>query len=118
MVDTTRLTTTSEVLVRLERQAATFENPRRIISDRGTAFTSNDFEDYCRRENIQHILITMRVPRSNGQVERVNCTLIPLSTLKPKEGFKYLNTAQLYLNITPHRSIGTTPFRLLFGSHA
>jgi len=118
----TKSTTTAEVLVRLEKQAATFGNPRRIISDRGTAFTSNDFEDYCRRENIQHVLTTTGVPRSNGQVERVNRTLIPLLTKlsapKPKEWFKYLNAAQLYLNTTPHRSIGMTPFRLLFGSHA
>lgn len=54
----TKSTTMAEVLARLEKQAAIFGNPRRIISDRGTAFTSNDFEDYCRRENIQHVLTT------------------------------------------------------------
>ena len=52
----------------------------------------------------------------------MNRTLIPLITKlsapKPKEWFKYLSTAQLFLNTTPHRSIGVTPFRLLFGVHA
>jgi len=46
-----------------------FGNPRRIISDRGVAFASNDFQSYCREENIEHVLITTGMPRSNGQVE-------------------------------------------------
>lgn len=116
----TKSTTIAEVLDRLTKQAATFGNPRRIVSDRGTAFTSNDLEAYCNNEKIQHVLITTGIPRANGQVERVR-TLIPLLTKlsapKPEEWFKYLSTAQLYLNTTPHRSIGMTPFRLLFGAH-
>ena len=118
----TRSTTTAEVLDRLKKQAVIFGNPRRIISDKGTAFTSKDFEDYCSHEKIHHILTTTGIPRANGQVERVNRTLIPLLTKlsapKPEEWFKYLSTAQLFLNTTPHRSIGMTPFRLLFGAHA
>ena len=36
---------------------------------------------------------------------------------RPEEWYKYLNLAQKYLNATPNRSIGTTPFHLLFGAH-
>lgn len=43
----TRSTDTAEVINRLTNQASIFGNPRRIISDRGTAFTSNDFQEYC-----------------------------------------------------------------------
>ena len=114
----TRSTTTAEVLDRLKKQVVIFGNPRRIISDKGTAFTSKDTS----HEKIHNILTTTGVPRANGQVERVNRTLIPLLTKlsapKPEEWFKYLSTAQLFLNTTPHRSIGVTPFRLLFGVHA
>jgi len=117
---TTKSTSTQEVLARLRKQAAIFCNPRRIISDRGTAFTSSEFKEYCRTENIEHILVTTGVPRGNGQVERVNRTLIPLLTKlaapRPHEWFKYVEVAQQYLNTAPHRSLGTSPFRVLLGT--
>jgi hypothetical protein len=34
-----------------------------------------------------------------------------------RDYFKHLDLAQLYINCASHRSIGTTPFRLLFGAH-
>lgn len=49
-----RSTTTAEVIDRLGKQSNIFGNPRRIISNRGTAFTSHEFEQYCKDENIQH----------------------------------------------------------------
>lgn len=59
------------------------------------------------------------VPRGNGQVERANRTVIPLITKlsapKPDKWFKHLDTAQLYLNATTHRSIGMSPFNVLLG---
>ena len=44
----TKSTSTAEVLARLKKQATIFCNPRRIISDRSTAFMSSEFRDYCR----------------------------------------------------------------------
>lgn len=117
----TRSTDTASVLDRLQKQSMTFGNPRRIITDRGTAFTSSAFSDYCKEEDIQHIKITTGVPRSNGQVERVNRTIIPLLTKlsapKPEEWYKHLSVVQRYLNATPHRSTGKSPFKLLFGTN-
>lgn len=118
----TRSTGAGEVITRLRKQAAVFGNPYRIISDRGAAFTSEEFAKYCEDEKIQHQLITTGVPRGNGQVERVNRTLLPLLTKlahpKREEWYRYLELAQQCLNVTMHRSIGTTPFRVLFGTHA
>ncbi|GFU20354.1 transposon Tf2-6 polyprotein [Trichonephila clavipes] len=54
--------------------------PSEIISDRGSAFTSKLFNDYCDEENIQHLQIATDVPRGNGQVERIHRTLIPVLT--------------------------------------
>lgn len=117
----TKTTNSAEVITCLKKQALIFGNPVRIISDRGTSFTSDAFKDYCNSENILHVLITTGIPRANGQVERINRTLIPLltklSSPKPEEWYKYLGVAQKYLNATPHRSINTTPFHLLFGTH-
>ncbi|GFT29547.1 pro-Pol polyprotein [Trichonephila clavipes] len=44
-------------LEKLKQQQKTFGNPIRIISDRGSAFTSKLFNDYCDEENIQHLQI-------------------------------------------------------------
>jgi len=117
----TKSTDTAEVLDRLRKQSTIFGNPRRIISDRGVAFTANAFKDYCSEEKIQHLLITTGIPRGNGQVERINRTLIPLltklSTPKPEEWFKFLDIAQKYLNATFSRSTSRTPYQLMFGTH-
>lgn len=89
----TKSTGTVEVLDRLKQQAVI--RKRRIIPDRGTAFTANDFREYCKQENIQHVLTTTGIPRANGQVERVNRTLISLLTKlaapKPEEWYRYLS---------------------------
>uniref|UniRef100_A0A0A1WLR9 RNA-directed DNA polymerase n=1 Tax=Zeugodacus cucurbitae TaxID=28588 RepID=A0A0A1WLR9_ZEUCU len=42
------------VIDRLGKQAAIFGNPRRIITDRGAAFTSQVFKNYCSEQGIQH----------------------------------------------------------------
>ncbi|GFY39540.1 integrase catalytic domain-containing protein [Trichonephila inaurata madagascariensis] len=43
-------------LEKLKLQQKTFGNPVRIITDRGSAFTSKElFNDYCTEENIQHL---------------------------------------------------------------
>lgn len=116
----TKTTKTAEVVEKLMEQAAIFGNPRRIISDRGTAFTSAEFANYCKDEGIEHSLIVTGVPRGNGQVERVNRTLIPilakLSVDNPGEWHRYVDRAQQYLNHIPSRAIGMAPFTLLFGT--
>lgn len=76
----TKTTTADETISKLKNQATTFGNPRRVISDRGAAFTSNAFQEYCKSENIEHVLITSGVPRANGQVERINRVIIPVLT--------------------------------------
>uniref|UniRef100_A0A6P7GF93 Uncharacterized protein K02A2.6-like n=1 Tax=Diabrotica virgifera virgifera TaxID=50390 RepID=A0A6P7GF93_DIAVI len=115
----TKSTTTKEVISCLEKQRRIFGNPSRMITDRGTAFRSEEFERYCQEENIQHVLITTGVPRGNGPVERVNRTIIAvltkLSLEEPTKGYKNVDRVQSALNSTYQRSIGTTPFEVLVG---
>lgn len=116
----TKSTSSTEVINRLKKQSVSFGNPRRITSDRGTAFTAGAFEDYCNQESIHHIRITTGIPQANGQVKRVNRTLIPLLTKlsapTPDEWYKHLETAQKYLNATLNRSTNVTPYYLPFGT--
>lgn len=66
-----RTTSTAEDLACLRKQSRVFGNPRRIISGRGSAFTStNDFREYYKEEGVQHILTTTVMTRANRQVER------------------------------------------------
>jgi transposase InsO family protein len=115
-----KTTSTAEVIDKLVKQSAIFGNPRRIVSDQGSAFTSHDFKEYCKDEGIEHTTIVTGVPRGNGQIERVNRTLIPLLTKltipNPAEWHKYVEKAQRYLNNVPSRSTGMSPFYLLFGT--
>ncbi|GFX94851.1 transposon Tf2-8 polyprotein [Trichonephila clavipes] len=58
----TKSTTAQEAIERLKLQQKTFGNPSRVINDKGGAFKSKEFEDYCADEQI-----TTGVPRGNGQ---------------------------------------------------
>ncbi|GFS88226.1 hypothetical protein TNCV_3149861 [Trichonephila clavipes] len=106
-------------LEKLKQQQKTFRNPIRINSDRGSAFTSKLFNDYCDEENIQHLQIATGVPRGNGQVERIHRTLIPvltkLSLDDSTKWYKYVDRLQRILNSTISRSTKWTPFELLVG---
>ncbi|GFX00525.1 retrovirus-related Pol polyprotein from transposon 17.6 [Trichonephila clavipes] len=106
-------------LEKLKQQQKTFGNPIRMISDRGSAFTSKLFNDYCDEVNIQHLQIATGVPRGNGQVERIHGTLIPvltkLSLDDSTKWYKYVDRLQRILNSTISRSTKWTPFELVVG---
>ncbi|GFX19872.1 transposon Tf2-6 polyprotein [Trichonephila clavipes] len=103
----------------ISKESIPLSNPIRIISDRGSAFTSKLFNDYCDEENIQHLQIATGVPRGNGQVERIHRTLIPvltkLSLDDSTKWYKYVDRLQRILNSTISRSTKWTPFELLVG---
>lgn len=115
----TKGTGSEEVLDRLRKQASIFGNPKKIISDRGTAFTSNAFENYCKEQDIVHLLITTGVPRGNGQVERINRILVPILTKLCLENaglwYRYVDKVQQIINNTPPRSTKISPFKILTG---
>lgn len=115
----TKTTNAKEVLDKMNFQQQTFGNPRRIVSDKGAAFTSENFEKYCEEEKIEHIKTTTGMPRANGQVERINRAIIAVLTKMsiedPSKWYKHVSALQRSLNSTYNRSIASTPFKLLFG---
>ena len=68
----TKSRTTAEVIKRLKERQKVFGNPKRFISNRRTAFTSDEFSQYCEKEGTQHCRITTGTLQSNGQIEWVN----------------------------------------------
>lgn len=115
----TKTTNSTEVVKCLEVQQNVFGSPRRIVSDHGSAFTSTIFNDYCEENEIEHIKTTVGVPRGNGQIERLNTSIISVLTKlcvdSPHKWFKHLPVLQTALNGTYNRSIGRTPFEVLIG---
>ena len=116
---TTKSTDAKSVIDCLEKQSAVFGNPVRIVSARGAAFTSHAFKEYCKDENIQHLLIATGVPRGNGQVERMHKIIVPmiskLCSEDPKSWYKHVRRVQTMINSTVSRSTQYSPFRLLTG---
>ena len=116
----TKSTTTKEVTDKLNVQKNVFGNPKQIISDRGTAFTSEECKEYCNQEGIKHMTVTTGLPRANGQVERLNRTIISvltkLSLDDASKWYRHVNSLQQIINSTYHRSINMSPFESLFGT--
>lgn len=61
-------TGTDEVIEILKGLFSVFGLPSRIISDRGTAFTSNNFNQFISEARIKHVKTAVASPWANGQV--------------------------------------------------
>ncbi|XP_055931873.1 uncharacterized protein K02A2.6-like [Argiope bruennichi] len=112
-------TSSQNAIEKLKQQEIAFGNPNRIVTDKGSAFASKEFQEYCDTEKIQHLSITTGIPRGNGQVEKNHGTIIPvlakLSIDDTTKWFKFVPAVQKTLNSTVSRSTQRTPFELLAG---
>ncbi|KAF8794774.1 Transposon Ty3-I Gag-Pol polyprotein like [Argiope bruennichi] len=111
---------TKNVLKYLDEFTNDFGCPRRIVTDRGSCFSSSLFEDYCKQFGIKHTLNSSQRPQANGQVERINRILIPMisssvQTESHKDWDKILPQVQRCINWSPSKSTGKPPFELLYG---
>lgn len=113
-------TSTKEVCRALDKYFEFYSRPARIISDRGTCFTSSEFSEFLESRNIQHVKNAVASPQANGQVERVNRVLKNMlgkltEPLQHSDWTRQLKHVEYALNNTVQRSISTTPSQLLFG---
>ncbi|KAK2578126.1 hypothetical protein KPH14_000866 [Odynerus spinipes] len=120
ILEAVRSTKTKYVIKALLTIFAIFGVPTRIITDRGSAFTSHSFEAFCKEYGIKHVLNAVATPRANGQCERVNRTLLDaLATTCAGESEdawdESVKKVQSALNNTINRSTRSTPSRLLYG---
>lgn len=95
-----------------------FGNPSKVISDRGKAFTSRYFKQFAEECQFKHVLNAIASPRSNGQVERVNRTLLNgLNTMSESECTWDTKVPDIVwgINNTPNATTGFSPFSLMFG---
>lgn len=113
-------TSSKETICALKRYFSEYSRPRIIVSDRGTAITSGEFEEFCEEMNVQHILNAVASPQSNGQVERVNRVLNKImakvtDTIDHANWKGKLAEIEFALNNTVHCTTKQTPSQMLFG---
>jgi transposase InsO family protein len=103
-----------------------FGVPNRVITDNGTQFTSQYFQEYCEDMGIQLCFASVAHPRSNGQVERANAEILRGLKIRTycdleKHGARWIEELPSVLwgnRTTPSRATGETPFFLVYGAEA
>jgi len=112
-----KTTATRETIRCLKEYFNAYSRPKILISDRGTSFTSSEFEEFMSEMNIKHIKIATDSPQANGQVERYNRILAPAigKLYDGKDWHKALSEIEFTVNNTKNKATGETPSKLLFG---
>ena len=99
-----------------------FGAPDVIHTDQSSNFNSELMHDICRIFMIERTRTTPYHPQGNGQVERFNRviadTLSKYCAEKPQEWDVYLAYITFVYNTTVHRTIGATPYSMIFGREA
>lgn len=116
----TKSTTSKEVIVCLTQYFAYYSKPSVIVSDRGTAFTSSEFNEFIVENDIKHVKIATGSPQANGQIERVNRVVTPMlakitDSSVGDHWYKMLEEIEYALNNTIHKTTKEIPSKLLFG---
>lgn len=109
---------TKVVVKQLNTFALQFGLPRRIVCDRRTAFTSEQFRKYCQDEGVELHLGSVRHPQTNGQCERANSTILTvISTSIDKETNwdEKIAMMEFKLNNMFNKTTGKSPFQALYG---
>lgn len=114
-------TKTKSTIKILDQYFGLFGIPSRLISDRGSSFTSKAFKQFMNRLGIRHVMNSVATPRANGQVERYNRTILASLAVKnhncnEKEWDTHLQEIQLGLNTTINKATGKSPCEVLFGT--
>lgn len=114
----TRSTTSRETILYLNNLFSTFGSLSELVSDRATAFSSNEFAEFIIRNRVKHRMVAVAFPWANGMVERVN-RFLKSSLVKlidaPGEWRERLGALQYIINNTHHAVTKSTPAKLLLG---
>ena len=92
--------------------------PNTVLSDQGAQYMGVLVKQLCLRLGIQQIRTTPYHPQSNGSVERMHGTLVPmLRKLMTKDlaWDEQLKFALYAIRATPNRSTGFAPFEMIHG---
>lgn len=115
-VDIMTSATAQATIERLRRLFTVHGLPDTIVSDNGSAFTSQEFKEFVSSNGIKHVTTAPYHPASNGLAERA-VQVLKAGLRRNTEGsleFRLARTLFLY-RTTPHSTTGVTPAHLLMG---
>ena len=96
-----------------------FGTPLQILSDQGSNFMADIFNQVCNFLQIDKIRTSSMRPQANGSVERFNRTLQAMLTMycenDQKNWDKYLPQVLMAYRASKHSSTGKTPNKMMFG---
>lgn len=116
-----KATSVKYVIKALNNFIEIFGVPTRVISDRGSAFTSESMKLYCQELGIKHVLNAVASPRANGQCERYNQVILDslkCVTINDKDELNWdthVKQIQFSLNTHPNATTGESPYKILMG---
>lgn len=117
VVSILRTVAAAVVISKLRTIFAQFGIPTVLKTDNGPPFHSGDFSRFAEEFGFKHHRVTPLWPKANGEAERFMRTLNKLvlaSRIGGKDWTEELQSFLLAYRSTPHGSIGTSPFELLF----
>ena len=99
-----------------------FVVPEEIVTDNGPQFTSHNFKEFCKDWSIRLSIATPRHPRSNGQAESTNKTVVNMlkKRLEGSQGnwAEELHGVLCAYRTTPKTATQETPYALVYGAEA
>ena len=92
--------------------------PQELLSDNGSVFTSQQFQDYCTVQGIKLIHSSPYSPQTCGQVERFNRTVkdaIESARISGQSRAPYVRAFLQTYRATIHPATGMSPFKVMRG---
>ena len=108
--------TSAATIERMRTSFAAYGVPDMLVSDNGSAFTSQEMAHFMQKNGIQHVTIAPYHPSSNGLAERAVQTV--KAGLRKQIGGSLetrLSRFLLAYRVTPHATTGVPPCELLQG---
>nr|XP_029711533.1 uncharacterized protein K02A2.6-like [Aedes albopictus] len=117
-----RTLTSKETVEKISEFIGRFGSIGTLVSDNGTAFSSEEFQDFCSSRGIKHLRTAPYSPCSNGAAENaVKTAKNALKKLSSDPAFQRKSVSlqlSAYLEMyraTKHATTGESPFKLMFG---
>ena len=112
----TPTTSSSVVIDELKTLFAKFGLPETIVTDNGTSFVSQEFEQFLKRNGIKHRTSAPYHPASNGMAERA-VQIVKKGLKKVTVGSLSSRLAQILISyrMAPQSTTGVSPAELLMG---
>lgn len=110
-------TTSCKVIDSLENIFSRHGLPVSIRSDCGPQFLSEQFQNFCQDNGIQHVKTTPKWAQANGEVERQNASLMKRIRIAQAEGLDWKKELRRYVTVyrsIDHSTTGRSPAELLF----